>query len=365
MSLAVITGANGLIGSEAARYFGALGWDILGIDNNMREVFFGATGSTTWNRRELAAELGRGYRHRAVDVRDHGGIHTIFRSLGRGVDLVLHAAAQPSHDWSAEHPITDFAINATGTLNLLEAVRIYCPAAPFVFMSTNKVYGDTPNRLPLVELETRFELPKSHRFYSGIDETMSVDGSLHSVFGVSKLAADVMVQEYGRYFGLNTVCLRGGTLTGPKHSAAELHGFLAYVMRCAMSGTPYTIFGYGGKQVRDAIHSKDVIRAVHRFQAEPRQAAVYNLGGGRASNVSVLEAIAVAEEIAGRPMSVEYSQTSRVGDHIWWVGDNTLFETHYPGWEVEIGIREIMEETYEQNRDRWAPEEQRRGMVAR
>lgn len=251
MSVAVVTGSGGLIGSEATAHFSGLGLDVVGIDNNMRELFFGPEASTAWKVKRLQAELGTGYRHHDLDVRDASGLDFLFARLGTSVELVIHTAAQPSHDWSAREPLTDFGINATGTLNMLEATRRHCPEAGFIFMSSNKVYGDTPNTLPLIELERRWEIDSGHTYAHGIHEDMSIDTSLHSVFGASKVAADVMVQEYGRYFDMRTVCFRGGTLTGPNHSAAELHGFLAYLMRCTMTGTPYRVYGYKGKQVHE------------------------------------------------------------------------------------------------------------------
>ena len=356
VSVAVITGSSGLIGSEAAIYFGALGLDVVGIDNDMRSVFFGAEASTDWNRRRVQDTLGKRYSHHDLDIRDRDAILAIFRRYGDAVKLVIHAAAQPSHDWAAREPFVDFDINAVGTLNLLEAVRLNADQATFVFTSTNKVYGDRPNSLPLRELETRWEIEPDHIYWKGIREDMSIDDCLHSLFGASKVAADVLVQEYGRYYGIRTACFRGGTLTGPHHSAAELHGFLAYVMRCVMTGTPYTVYGYKGKQVRDAIHSEDLIRAFHEFFKAPRVAEVYNIGGGRFSNASVIEAIALAEEIEGEELRWTYQDANRIGDHIWWIGDNGRFESHFPEWSLEYDVRRILEEIRDANRDRWRRE---------
>jgi CDP-paratose 2-epimerase len=353
VSVAVITGSTGLIGSEAAVYFGELGMEVVGIDNDMRAVFFGPEASTSWNRSRLETALGARYRHHDIDVRDREAIFSIFREFGRAIEFVIHAAAQPSHDWAAREPFTDFDINAVGTINVLEATRLHADEATFIFASTNKVYGDRPNSLPLVELETRWEIEPDHTYWEGIREDMPIDRCLHSLFGASKLAADVLVQEYGLYFGLRTACFRGGTLTGPHHAAAELHGFLAYVMRCVMTGQPYTVFGYKGKQVRDAIHSEDLIRAFDAFFRAPRSAEVYNIGGGRFSNASVLEAIALSEEIAGEELDWTYEETNRIGDHIWWIGDNERFQSHYPDWKLEYDVRRILEEIYETNRDRW------------
>jgi CDP-paratose 2-epimerase len=354
MTVALITGAGGLIGSEAAVFFGGLGYDVVGIDNDMRSVFFGPDGSTRWNRRRVERELGAGYVHHDLDIRDRDAILAIFRRYGTAIGLVVHTAAQPSHDWAAKEPFVDFDINAVGTLNMLEGTRLHSAEPPFIFTSTNKVYGDTPNGLPLVELPTRWEIEEGHDYEHGIREDMSIDRSLHSIFGASKVAADVLVQEYGRYYGLPTACFRGGTLTGPNHSAAELHGFLAYVMRCAISGRQYTVYGYKGKQVRDAIHSHDLIRAFDEFVRAPRVGEVYNIGGGRFSNASVLEAIEIAQEIAGRELAWSYEETNRIGDHIWWIGDNGRFEAHYPEWGLDYDVRRILEEIHDANVERWS-----------
>ncbi|HZQ80535.1 MAG TPA: NAD-dependent epimerase/dehydratase family protein [Gaiellaceae bacterium] len=355
MSVAIVTGSCGLIGSESAAHFGEAGLTIAGVDNDMRAAFFGPEASTRASRERLEARLGAGYEHHELDIRDREGVAKLFERYGREIELVVHTAAQPSHDWAAREPFTDFDINAVGTLNMLEATRLHAPEAVFIFTSTNKVYGDTPNALPYVELEQRWELEEGHRWYGGIDETMSIDTSLHSLFGASKVAADVLVQEYGRYFGLRTACFRGGTLTGPNHAAAELHGFLAYVVRCAMTHTPYTIFGYQGKQVRDAIHSSDLIGAFDAFFRAPRVAEVYNIGGGRHSNVSVLEAIDLVQEVTGEEMSWTYRDEARTGDHIWWISDNGRFASHYPSWEQAYDVRAIAAELYERNRDHWRP----------
>ena len=356
----MITGSSGLIGSEAAIYFGDLGLDVVGIDNDMRQVFFGSDASTSWNRARVQKALGDRYVHLDLDIRDRDAILALFNRYGRSVELVIHAAAQPSHDWAAREPFVDFDINAVGTANLLEAVRLHSDEATFIFTSTNKVYGDRPNSLPLVEHETRWEIEPGHTYWNGIREDMSIDACLHSIFGASKVAADVLVQEYGRYFGLRTACFRGGTLTGPRHSAAELHGFLAYVMKCVMTGTHYTIYGYKGKQVRDAIHSLDLISAFHAFFRAPRVGEVYNIGGGRFSNASVVEAIDLAQEIEGEELDWTYEDTNRVGDHIWWIGDNGRFEAHYPEWKLEHDVRSILEEMRDANRDRWQRPDGRR-----
>lgn len=354
MNTAVITGAGGLIGSEAARHFAEKGMYVVGIDNDMRRAFFGDGASTAWNVERLQQDLGSSYEHRSIDVRDRSAIGQLFQDLGTNVTLVIHAAAQPSHDWAAREPFTDFDINAVGTLNVLEGTRTSCPEAVFVFTSTNKVYGDRPNDLPLVEHEHRFEIEPGHTYADGIREDMAIDRCLHSLFGASKVAADVLVQEYGRYFDMATACLRGGTLTGPAHSATSLHGFLAYLMKCTMTQTPYTVFGYQGKQVRDAIHSSDFVAAIGAFAETPRSGGeVYNMGGGRHSNCSVLEAIEMCERIASTELAWTYDEQNRVGDHIWWISDNGRFEQHYPRWSLEYDVERILIETFEHNRDRW------------
>lgn len=354
MSVAIITGSAGLVGSEASLYFGELGFDVVGIDNDMRQTFFGPEASTAWQRRRLEALLKARYRHLDLDIRDARAIAGVFERHGTNTTLVIHAAAQPSHDWAAREPQTDFGVNAVGTLNVLEAARLHAPEAPFIFTSTNKVYGDAPNRLPLIELERRWEIDADHTYYHGIREDMSIDQTMHSVFGASKVAADVMVQEYGRYFGLKTACFRGGCLTGPNHSGAQLHGFLAYLVKCAATGTPYTIFGYKGKQVRDNIHSADLVRAFHEFLKAPRSAEVYNIGGGRACNCSMLEAIDLCQETTGRELDWTYAEANRPGDHIWWIGDLSRFQSQYPGWSLGYDIPGIVREIYETNRERWS-----------
>ena len=353
MSIAIITGSAGLIGSEAAAWFGQLGLEIVGIDNDMRSKFFGSEASTAWNRKRLQDELGDRYRHFEADIRDAAEIERIFSLFGKDIVLVIHAAAQPSHDWAASDPATDFGVNATGTLNVLEATRKYCPEAPFIFTSTNKVYGDTPNRLPLNELATRWEIEPGHAYEVGIAEDMSIDGCLHSVFGASKVAADVMVQEYGRYFGLKTAAFRGGCLTGPNHSGTALHGFLAYLMKCTVTGKKYNVFGYKGKQVRDNIHSADLIGCFHEFFLAPRSGEVYNIGGGRFSNASMVESIEICERITGQTLDHEYKEDNRIGDHIWWISDTRRFESHYPNWKQKYDVPAILAEIYEVNRDRW------------
>jgi CDP-paratose 2-epimerase len=344
MSVAIVTGASGLIGSEAARFLAVKGLKVVGIDNNLRAYFFGTDGSTDWNRQHLEREV-PGYEHVSADIRDADAMGAVFRRFGPDITLIVHAAAQPSHDWAAREPITDFTVNANGTLVLLECTRAHCPEAVFIFTSTNKVYGDTPNRLPLVEQATRWEVDPTHAFAAhGIDESMSIDRTMHSVFGASKVAADVMVQEYGRYFGMRTACFRGGCLTGPAHSGAELHGFLAYLVKCGVNGRRYTVFGYKGKQVRDNIHSHDLVSAYWRFYEAPRAGEVYNIGGGRYANCSMLEAIALVEEMTGRKLDWVYSDTNRAGDHIWWVSDIRRFMEHYPGWGIQYDLTRTLRE---------------------
>jgi CDP-paratose 2-epimerase len=342
MAVAIVTGSAGLVGSEAARFLAQQGLDVVGVDNDMRQYFFGPDSSTAWNRQRLEQSVPR-YQHVSADIRDPDAMRQVFERYGRAISLVIHAAAQPSHDWAAREPLTDFSVNATGTLVLLEMTRLSAPDAVFIFTSTNKVYGDAPNRLPLVEQPTRWELDPSHPWAEhGIDESMSIDGSLHSLFGASKVAADVLVQEYGRYFGMKTGCFRGGCLTGPAHSGAELHGFLAYLVKCAVTGTPYTVFGYKAKQVRDNIHSADLVAAFWQFFCRPRTGETYNMGGGRAANCSVMEAIGLVEGQLGRPMSWTYSDQARIGDHVWWISDTRKFSAHYPGWSVAHTIQSIV-----------------------
>jgi len=352
MSVAVVTGSSGLVGSEAVRHFASLGMEIVGIDNGMRARFFGESASTGWMTERLKREV-RGLRHYNTDIRNADQIDRILKQYGSEIELVIHAAAQPSHDWAAEEPITDFTVNANGTSTMLEATRRFAPDAVFIYMSTNKVYGDRPNQLPLVELETRWEVHPAHEFVSGIPETMSIDGTLHSLFGASKVAADVLVQEYGRYFGMKTACFRGGCLTGPNHSGAMLHGFLAYLMKCAVTGTPYTILGYKRKQVRDNIHAADLVRAFEQVFRNPRSGEVYNIGGGRHSNCSMLEAIALCEEITGNELAYGYEENNRRGDHIWWISDLRRFQAHYPEWKITFDVPRILTEIYESNVERW------------
>jgi CDP-paratose 2-epimerase len=355
MPTAVVTGAGGLVGADTSAYLCEHGFEVVGIENGMRSRFFGPTASTVPQTEALSAAYDT-FRLVDLDIRDADGIDHLFAEYRSKIELVVHAAAQPSHDWAAREPVTDFTVNANGTLNLLEASRTHAPDASFVYTSTNKLYGDTPNRLPLEELETRLELPEDHRWWAGVDTSMSIDRTLHSLFGVSKAAADLMVQEYGRYFGLPTVCFRGGCLTGPRHAGAQLHGFLSYLMRCTISGEPYTVHGYGGKQVRDNLHSSDLVGAFLAFHAAPRAAAVYNIGGGRMSNCSMLEAIALCEQISGRRLDWSLSDTARMGDHRWWISDLSEFGADYPDWEPTYGVERILREIHDENVELWSAE---------
>ncbi len=353
MSVVIITGSGGLVGSESSSFFANLGFDIVGIDNDMRKVFFGGNASTRWQQEHLKKELGKKYTHINTDVRDFGALLKIFKKYASSIKLVIHTAAQPSHDWAAREPITDFTVNANGTLNMLEAARNHAPGAGFIFTSTNKVYGDKPNSLPLIEKELRYEIDPKHTYANGIREDMSIDQNLHSLFGASKAAADIVVQEYGRYFGMRTVSFRGGCLTGPRHSGTQLHGFLSYLVKCAATGVPYTVFGYKGKQVRDNIHSHDLIRAFYEFFKAPRTGEVYNMGGGRYSNCSMLEAVKIAEEVTRHKMNWTYSETNRIGDHIWWISGISKFAEHYPSWKLQYDVPKIIREIYELNAERW------------
>ena len=353
MPVAIVTGSGGLIGSESVRHFVEAGYEVIGLENDMRARFFGADASTARTSEWLAGRYPAEFRSLEIDIRDADAVSRTFAERAGEIELVIHAAAQPSHDWAASDPQTDFAVNANGTLNLLEAARRHAPSATFVFCSTNKVYGDLPNQLPLVELETRLELPESHRYHRGIDTTMSIDASTHSLFGVSKAAGDLLVQEYGRYFEMPTVCFRGGCLTGPNHAGTQLHGFLSYLMRCTMTGEPYTVFGYAGKQVRDNIHAADLVAAFAAFHRAPRAAAVYNIGGGRQSNCSMLEAIELCQQIAGRELQWSLDEHNRVGDHRWWISDLEPFKGDYPDWDVTLDVRGILREIHEHNAERW------------
>ncbi|MCU0449633.1 MAG: NAD-dependent epimerase/dehydratase family protein [Bernardetiaceae bacterium] len=339
----LVTGSSGLIGSEVCAYFAQQGWQVNGVDNNQRAVFFGPQGDTRWNQQRLQATL-PGFQHHEVDIRNRPAVLALLQQLRP--QAIVHAAAQPSHDRAAAIPFDDFDTNAVGTLNLLEAARQAVPEAPFVHLSTNKVYGDAPNEIAMTELATRWEYADP-AYQAGIPETLRIDQCKHSLFGASKVAADVMVQEYGRYFGLPTVCLRGGCLTGPNHSGVELHGFLSYLIRCNLEGRHYTIYGYQGKQVRDNIHSLDVARFCHEFIQAPRVGEVYNLGGGKANSISILEAFALIESISGKPMQYTYSEANRIGDHICYYSDLRKIQAHYPHWQLTKNLEETFLEIYQ------------------
>jgi CDP-paratose 2-epimerase len=336
----LVTGSSGLIGSEIVRHFDALGWEIHGVDNNMRADFFGPQGDTRWNQNQLK-ETCRTFHHHELDVRDRAAVPALMSQIKP--DAIVHTAAQPSHDLAASRPLDDFDVNAGGTLNMLEAARQHAPEAPFVHLSTNKVYGDAPNNLPLKELETRWEYAAPED-YNGIRENFGIDQSKHSVFGASKVAADVMVQEYGRYFGMKTCCLRGGCLTGPNHSGVELHGFLSYLVKVNVTGGVYHVYGYKGKQVRDNIHSHDVAKFAEAFIEAPRSGEVYNIGGGRANSCSILEAFQMVEAISGKKMNYDYTDKNREGDHICYISDLSKMRSHYPSWDITVPLQEVFEQ---------------------
>jgi len=354
VSVVIVTGSGGLVGSEAAKAFALLGYDVVGIDNDMRRLFFGSDASTLWNVDRLERELGSGYWHFSVDIRNREAIMDVFRIYGANVAIVVHAAAQPSRDWGGREPSTDFAVNALGTLNVLEATREFSPGASFIFTSSSEVYGDHPNALPLVELDTRYELEPSHPFFRGVGEAMAVDACNHAISGVSKLSADLMVQEYGRSFGLNTVCFRTGMVTGKGQSSTALHGFIAYAIRCAGTGSHLTVYGHKGKNVRDVIHASDLAGAFIEFVKHPRAGEIYNVGGGRRVNCSVIEAIERAEVVTGKKMNWSYLSAMRAGDTLWWIGDNSKFESHYPGWKPTYDLDSIFVELHEANLDCWS-----------
>jgi CDP-paratose 2-epimerase len=342
MKIAIITGSSGLIGSESVRFFADKFDLIVGIDNDQRAYFFGNDASTGSTKMKLVNSIAN-YKHYDVDIRELVLLEEIFQEYNHDIALIIHTAAQPSHDWASKEPFTDFSVNANGTLNLLEMTRKHCPEAVFIFTSTNKVYGDTPNYLPLIEMEKRWEIDESHSYHRyGIDENMSIDHTKHSLFGASKVAADILVQEYGRYFGMKTGIFRGGCLTGPNHAGTQLHGFLSYLVKCAMTDTDYTVFGYKGKQVRDNIHSFDLVNMFWHFYQNPRAGEVYNAGGGRHSNCSMLEAIDEIEFISGKKLKYSISEDNRIGDHIWWISDVSKFKSHYPEWDYKYDLQDIL-----------------------
>ena len=339
---ALVTGSSGLIGSESVSYLCSNGYEVIGIDNNLREFFFGKEASTHWNSARLSKLYSNNFKALNIDIRDYNNLEAVFKDIP--FDLIIHAAAQPSHDWAAKDPQTDFSVNANGTLNLLELTKNYRPKATFIFTSTNKVYGDNPNKLPLIELNTRYEIKPDNQYWNGIHEEMSIDHTTHSLFGVSKTSADLLTQEYSRYFGLKTAVFRGGCLTGPMHSSAELHGFLAYLVKCIVNETPYTIFGYKGKQVRDNIHSKDLIQMFIEFHNNPTNNAVYNAGGGRNNSVSILEAIEKISIVAKKTPIIKVNEENRIGDHQWYVTNNGKFQKDYPNWKISYSLENLIEE---------------------
>ena len=346
METVIVTGAHGLIGSEAARFFGLRGYRVVGIDNDMRSYFFGSDASTLKSKESLS-NAGFDYIHYDIDIRDQNSLKDVFLKHGHNTYAVIHTAAQPSHDWAVKEPLTDYSVNSTATLYLLEYFRQYCPHARFVYTSTNKVYGDSPNNIGLTEEQYRYSPINDEYRKFGISESMSVDMCTHSLFGASKLSADIYVQEYGRYFDLDTVCIRGGCLTGPAHSGAQLHGFLSYLVLCAVNNRPYTVFGYKGKQVRDNIHSHDFVSAIWNYCNDPRPGEVYNMGGSIHSNISMLEAIIKIEQISGHKLEYTIDEKNRVGDHIWYVSDVRKFQSHYPNWQYRYNIDDILKEMIE------------------
>ena len=346
MSIALITGSNGLVGSESVNFFSKKGFDIVGFDNNLREFFFGKDGSTHWVKRKIKKEI-KQYSHYNVDIRNYQGLEKIFKKYKKFISIIIHCAAQPSHDYGKIFPILDFNVNATGTLNLLELTKIYCPHAPFIFMSTNKVYGDNPNKLKIIEKKDRYELKNNDRYYKGIDETFSIDNCTHSFFGVSKTYADLIVQEYGKNIGLKTVSFRGGCITGPNHSGARLHGFLSYLVKLTTSKKKYSIIGYKGKQVRDNLHSSDLVNCFWEFYKKPKKGEVYNIGGGRFSSCSILEALNEVEILGKIGIKKKFIKKNRVGDHIWYITNNDKFKKHYPNWKQKYNTKKIISELME------------------
>ena len=343
MSIVIITGANGLVGSEAVSFFSKKKYTVIGIDNNLRKFFFGEDGSTSWIKRKIIKE-NKNYIHHNIDIRNSQALDKLFKRYKNNISLIIHCAAQPSHDYGKNYPKIDFNVNATGTLNLLELTKKYCPNTPFIFMSTNKVYGDNPNKLKIIEKRTRYELSKKNKFYNGINEKLSVDECTHSFFGVSKTYADLIVQEYGRNLGLKTVCFRAGCITGPNHSGAKLHGFLSYLIKQSLLKKEYTILGYKGKQVRDNLHSFDLINCFWEYFKKPKKGMVYNIGGGRFSNCSILEAISEIEYIAKIKIKRKFIKQNRIGDHIWYITDNKKFKKDYPNWKQKYNTKKIIKE---------------------
>ena len=346
MKIALITGSCGLVGSESSIFFSKRGFKILGIDNNTRKYFFGKDGDITWVKRKLKKDLNN-YQHLNIDIRNFTNLEKVFKKYKKNIKVIIHAAAQPSHDWAKDKPFIDFDINAKGTLNLLELTKLYCKKAPFLFMSTNKVYGDNPNFLPLIEKKTRWEIKKTHKYNSGIDETMSIDNCTHSFFGASKSYADLIVQEYGKNVGLRTACFRAGCITGPNHSGAKLHGFLSYLVKISLQSKKYTMIGYKGKQVRDNIHSHDLVKCFWEFYKKPRCGEVYNTGGGRYSNCSIIEALNIIEKIKKIKIKRKVLKQNRIGDHIWYISNMRKFKKDYPNWKQKYSTKNIIQELVE------------------
>jgi CDP-paratose 2-epimerase len=343
MSIVLVTGSSGLVGSESVNFFSKKGFDVIGIDNNLRKFFFGNDGSTSWVKKKLEHNY-KNFLNYDVDVRNFSNLEKIFKKYKKKISVIIHCAAQPSHDYGKNYPIIDFNINATGTLNLLELTKKFCPDSCFIFMSTNKVYGDNPNNLKIYETKNRFELKKNSKYYNGINESFSIDNCIHSFFGVSKTYADLMVQEYGRNVGLKTVSFRGGCITGPNHSGAKLHGFLSYLIKSCISEKKYTLIGYNGKQVRDNLHSNDLINCFWEYYKKPNRGEIYNIGGGRYSNCSILEALNLVEQIKKIEIKKKIIRTPRVGDHIWYISDTAKFQKHYPKWKQKYNTKKIIEE---------------------
>ena len=346
MALAIITGSTGLVGSEAVNFFHDKGFDVIGIDNNLRKFFFGNNGSTNWIKSKLL-KRNKNFKNFNVDIRNLNKLTLIFKKYSKRISVIIHCAAQPSHDYGKDHPFLDFSVNATGTLNLLELTKKYCPSAPFIFMSTNKVYGDNPNKLRIVEKKTRWELKKTDKNFKGIKENFSIDNATHSFFGVSKTYSDLIVQEYGKNLGLKTVCFRGGCITGPNHSGAVLHGFLSYLVKASLKYKKYNLIGYKGKQVRDNLHSFDLVNCFWEFYKKPKYGEVYNIGGGRYSNCSIIEALNLVEDIAKIKIRRKYIKTPRVGDHIWYISNLSKFKKHYPNWKQKYNSKKIIKELVE------------------
>ena len=343
MSIILITGSSGLVGSESVNFFSKKGFDVVGIDNDLRKVFFGNEASTNKIKKDLIKNNKR-FKSYNTDIRNYNGLEKIYKKFKKNISLIIHCAAQPSHDYGKNFPILDFNVNATGTLNLLELTKKYCPNAPFIFMSTNKVYGDNPNRLKIIEKRSRWELNEKDKYFKGIDEKFSIDSCTHSFFGVSKTYADLIVQEYGNNVGLKTVCFRGGCLTGPNHNGAKLHGFLSYLVKISLAKKKYSLIGYKGKQVRDNLHSHDLVNSFWEFFKKPTSGEIYNMGGGRHSNCSIIEALDLVEDIANISIERSILKKSRVGDHIWYISNLTKFKKHYPNWKQKYNTKKIIEE---------------------